>query len=454
MPSLCRLTKMRMSLSLLTFCFFISLSLEAANPFVMAMLKGQTKLRNPVLTDATADPSVLRVQKSDGVHYYMVVTSGNSDIPIYHSRNLINWNRIAHAFGGSDPINERWGPFILNGKKYCNIWAPEIYQLGNNSYQLTFTATRHGTEGTMNKCPKPNYGMTTYVAWSNKPEGPYAIGGGGPSPIQPSQSAQACPVAIRDQLPTAFNYMNSPNCHSIESCEKEMRLDSSLWKDPQTSRYWMTYSWYFRQRSPLQGQYTSTIEMDPNNPFAIKCTPDNRPIRMGSVHDQVIINQLLNSCPSCNQNFSFVTDKFGNPMRFEGRDWGVSEGGSLMRKGNYVYTFLSGAAWDSPHYSTYWIGAPSVEELSIDNPNRIAGRLLLPGPNSAFGHGYPVLGPSGRNWYYLHHSLENISACQERNECRRILYVSPIEFEDRNDGKGSVYIKVQRPYEKKQLVIE
>ncbi len=62
----------------------------------------------------------------------------------------------------------------------------------------------------------------------------------------------------------------------------------------------------------------------------------------------------------------------------------------------------------------------------------------------AFGHGTAVLGPDGKSWYFVHHRLKH-KPCKNSNQCSRDVWVSPIEFYDRKDGKGAVHIKPRWP---------
>ncbi len=135
---------------------------------------------------------------------------------------------------------------------------------------------------------------------------------------------------------------------------------------------------------------------------------------------------------------------------------GVTEGPMLFRRNGYVYLIVSHASWDSGYYAAAWFAAPSVEELDITqgpSPNRLTGRLLVPSNDQSFGHGSAVLGPDGESWFYLHHHL-NHSACHDNSDvCARDLFLSPIEWEDRGDGKGAVWIRTQFPAENGRIAV-
>jgi hypothetical protein len=54
--------------------------------------------------------------------------------------------------------------------------------------------------------------------------------------------------------------------------------------------------------------------------------------------------------------------------------------------------------------------------------------------------------PSRERWYFVHHRLDH-APCKAVGSCARDVWVSPIEFEDRGDGRGDVYIKPRFPAE-------
>lgn len=149
---------------------------------------------------------------------------------------------------------------------------------------------------------------------------------------------------------------------------------------------------------------------------------------------------------------SFTKGRFGEEAKRNGYSWGVVEGPNLFRRGNYVYLLLSGSIWDSPYYHVYWVAAPTVEGLSLDNPQRLVGRYIIPSDGQSFGHGTAVLGPDGQHWYFIYHHLRN-SDCKYKNDCARDVWVSPIEFEDQGDGKGAVHIKSIWPAKKPTVEI-
>lgn len=76
------------------------------------------QVRNPILPGFNPDPSVCRV----GDDYYICCSSFTwyPGLPIYHSRDLVNWKLVAHAI-------DRPGMVTLDGlKDKDGVWAPTI----------------------------------------------------------------------------------------------------------------------------------------------------------------------------------------------------------------------------------------------------------------------------------------------------------------------------------------
>lgn len=109
--------------------FFISM------PFA---LKGQEIPKyydNPVLSGFNPDPSICRVNDD----YYMVTSSfiWYPGIPIYHSKDLVNWEVIGHAIDRPDMID-------MNGlNDNDGIWAVTI-RYHNGIFYLITTAHKNG----------------------------------------------------------------------------------------------------------------------------------------------------------------------------------------------------------------------------------------------------------------------------------------------------------------------
>ncbi|WP_029902180.1 family 43 glycosylhydrolase [Prevotella sp. 10(H)] len=98
---------------------FVSASLAAQNV--------EQTYRNPVIAGDMPDPSLIRV----GDDYYAVGTTSEfvPSYPLYHSKDLINWERIGGVF--TDP------PAWIKG----DCWAPELYY-NNGTFFVYYTARK------------------------------------------------------------------------------------------------------------------------------------------------------------------------------------------------------------------------------------------------------------------------------------------------------------------------
>jgi len=127
--------------------FFITLSLfgQSVNPNSWVMADDSTievAYTNPILPGFYPDPSVCRV----GDDYYLVNSTFEyfPGVPIFHSKDLINWRQIGHCIHREDQI-----------KGEINIFAPTIryhdgifYMITTNvSYKGNFFVTATNPEG-------------------------------------------------------------------------------------------------------------------------------------------------------------------------------------------------------------------------------------------------------------------------------------------------------------------
>lgn len=101
------------------FLLFITTSLFAQNV--------EQTYRNPVIAGDLPDPTVIRV----GNDYYAAGTTSEfvPDYPLFHSKDLINWERIGAVF--TTP------PAWIKG----DCWAPELYY-NNGTYFVYYTARK------------------------------------------------------------------------------------------------------------------------------------------------------------------------------------------------------------------------------------------------------------------------------------------------------------------------
>jgi len=110
---------MKKSLLLSLFCLFCGV-LSSQNSTVLTY-------RNPVISGDFPDPSIIRV----GEDYYATGTTSDfaPNYPIYHSKDLINWNRIGYVFYDT--------PDWIVG----SCWAPELFY-HNNTFYVYYTARK------------------------------------------------------------------------------------------------------------------------------------------------------------------------------------------------------------------------------------------------------------------------------------------------------------------------
>ena len=106
--------------------------------------QGDGTYLNPVLAGDHPDPSVLK----DGDDYYLTLSSFDAypGLPLWHSRDLVNWQPIGHA------ITTNVGA----------IWAPDLVK-HKGRYYIYFPA-RRGENGT----------RSNFVVWADRITGPWS----------------------------------------------------------------------------------------------------------------------------------------------------------------------------------------------------------------------------------------------------------------------------------------
>jgi len=84
---------------------------------------------NPVITGFYPDPSIVRV----GEDYYLAVSSFEyfPGVPIFHSRDLVNWKQIGHALTRKEQVN------LSMRKSSAGIFAPTIRYHNGTFYMIT-----------------------------------------------------------------------------------------------------------------------------------------------------------------------------------------------------------------------------------------------------------------------------------------------------------------------------
>lgn len=140
------------------FCFAALLIVLAYAPCIVAAEQPPVEFSNPVIPGFHPDPSVIRV----GEDYYLVNSSFEwfPGIPIFHSRDLVNWRQIGHALNRRSQLN------MVANKPSSGVWAPTI-RYHDGTFYIIVTCKQCGTD------KGPNPGWNLYVT-ADKPEGPYS----------------------------------------------------------------------------------------------------------------------------------------------------------------------------------------------------------------------------------------------------------------------------------------
>ena len=403
---------------------------------------------NPVLGEDHPDPHVVRTTDETGrVIYYLYPTAGSGDFSVFSSRDLLRWTRLAEGLFRRGAVRPG-GSVALNGAHYCHLWAPDVVEVRPGAWMLSFSAVRYATAQSV--CPPYREDGGVYVASAASPTGPFAVAERPWEPFRAGGHITDCPAGTNRQIPHSLDGP-AQDCQG-GYCHHIIRLDSSVFRDPGTGRWWMGYSWYTNTPPAVDwerthyGQHVNLVELDAADPWTVRCTTAVPQIGVGDPHDSALRARLAGACPRCGEMLSFTREREGRDFIREGTLWGVNEGVSLFRRGRFVYAMMSGSTWDSAYYNVYWVAAETPEGLASDAPGRLAGRFLIPGRGQSFGHGTPVLGPNGARWYYVFHRLQ-ADRCRTTGNCARDVWVAPIDFEDRRDGRGDVWISPRFPAE-------
>ncbi len=143
-----RFILMRILAVLISFFSINSIIAQTVNPNPWVMDTDTTKTvtyKNPIIPGFYSDPSVCRV----GEDYYLVTSSFEyfPGVPIFHSRDLVNWKQVGHVIHRKEQI-----------PKDLNIFAATIRHHKGTFYMIT---TNVSTKG--------NFYMT-----AKNPEGPWS----------------------------------------------------------------------------------------------------------------------------------------------------------------------------------------------------------------------------------------------------------------------------------------
>lgn len=91
---------------------------------------GGGRFLNPILAGDHPDPSVLRV----GDDYYLTLSSFDAypGLPLWHSRDLVNWEPIGHAIATS--VGSIWAPDLVHHDGRYYIYFPGRTDQGRSNY--------------------------------------------------------------------------------------------------------------------------------------------------------------------------------------------------------------------------------------------------------------------------------------------------------------------------------
>ena len=116
------------------------------------------RVSNPVISGFNPDPSVCRV----GEDYYLVTSSFEyfPGVPIYHSRDLVNWQMIGHVVNWSEQLD------YSNVSSTAGIYAPTIRYHKGTFYMIT-TMVGGMRDSLVNA-------TGNFIMTAEKPEGPWS----------------------------------------------------------------------------------------------------------------------------------------------------------------------------------------------------------------------------------------------------------------------------------------
>ena len=110
----------------------------------------QTQYSNPVIDTSLPDPTII---KADDGYFYLYATENIRNVPIYRSKNLVDWRYMGTCF------NEQTRPQMVPDG---SIWAPDI-NLIDGKYVLYYSKSRWGGE----------WECGIGVATADSPRGPF-----------------------------------------------------------------------------------------------------------------------------------------------------------------------------------------------------------------------------------------------------------------------------------------
>jgi xylan 1,4-beta-xylosidase len=129
---------------------FLGMKYEGSNPAEDAIALRPVEFRNPILPGFQPDPSIVRV----GRDYYVVNSSFGwlPGLPIFHSRDLVNWQQIGNAITSTEYLK------VTSGGINRAIFAPTI-RFNNGLFHIITTCIECGGN---------------FIITAKRPEGPWS----------------------------------------------------------------------------------------------------------------------------------------------------------------------------------------------------------------------------------------------------------------------------------------
>ncbi|MFA5763656.1 MAG: family 43 glycosylhydrolase, partial [archaeon] len=342
-----------------------------------------------------ADPVILQ----DNGFFYMYATGGNN-IPIYKSKNLINWTYIGNAFA-QDNINtvgkKQWENINVNANyKYYYLWAPGIIKL-NGKYILTFSATQATSQPTAGQ--NEHTEQTIWLAWADSPQGPF-----GPDNLKNIRMHEPVPIRNYAWGFTANLPHSELNSHIIGDPNNpvKMRIDSSFFND--NGEIWLLYTWYDN------GNQNSIVKLNNQDPSLTNTSKE--------------FFRLTNS-----SNLSLGETRLGQNNEIS---VGITEGPEIIKRNNKYYLFYSVNSFNSNAYSIRYKMANNLSCLEYGKENNsscgVKEGIAYDGFNSnyTYGHSYPFYGPNNEKIFHI------ITVMSDSDKVNRTVWL--VEQEFNSDG--------------------
>ena len=127
----------------------LALSASATLP-VAADNSANNSYTNPIERTSLPDPTII---KADDGYYYLYATESIRNLPIYKSKDLVDWTYVGTAF-----TPETRPQMVPKG----GLWAPDINRIGNK-YVLYYAKSQWGGE----------WSCGIGVATADQPQGPF-----------------------------------------------------------------------------------------------------------------------------------------------------------------------------------------------------------------------------------------------------------------------------------------